>query len=207
MFPPLGLPRFAPLAPLSAAINHLLKQEPWARERLQAHSGKTLKFVMAPFELHLTVTAEGYVELAPGGAEHAVQIELPLAALPELLGQAFTPGAPAITRRIRLDGDAEFAQTVSFLVQNLRWEFEEDLSRIVGDAAAHGIAGSARSLVAATRSANEKLAANVAEYLLEEDPQLVRPRKIEALAKSVRTLRDDVARIEKRIDRLFDRGR
>jgi len=162
---------------------------------------------MAPFEARLSVTAEGYVELAPGGAEPAVQIELPLAALPELLAQAFTPGAPAITRQIKLEGDAEFAQTVSFLVQNLRWEFEEDLSKVVGDAAAHGIAGSAKSFVAAARAANEKLAANVAEYLLEEDPQLVRPRKIEALAESVRTLRDDVARLEKRIDRLSNLGR
>jgi ubiquinone biosynthesis protein UbiJ len=200
-FPPAGLP-FSPLALLPTAINHLLAQEPWARDTLRLHSGKTAEFVMAPFELRLKATADGLVELCRESAQADVRIELPLAELPRALAEALTPGAAPVTRQIKIEGDADFAQAVSFLVQNLRWEPEEDMSKWVGDAAAHGIAKRARGAAEQLRTAHEKLAGNVAEYLLEENPQLVRPRKVDALSESLRVLRDDLARLEKRIDRL-----
>ena len=43
-----------------------------------------------------------------------------------------------------MQGDAEFAQEVSFLARNLTWDVEEDLSRVVGDIAAHRIVQGAR---------------------------------------------------------------
>ncbi len=188
----------SPLVLLPQAINHLLKQEPWAREKLLPYAGKTLKLVVSPFDLSLSVTEEGYAELAKPEAEHAVRIELPLSALPQIVMQ----GRPAAMRQMKLEGDADFAHTVSFLVENLRWEVEEDLSKVVGDALAHRMTTDARSFVTQAKAAQEKLAANIAEYWLEENPQLVRPRSVNSFAEQVRTLRDDVARLEKRVERL-----
>lgn len=188
----------SPLALLPQAINHLLNQEAWAREKLLPHAGKTLKLVVSPFDLSLSVNEEGFAELAQTDAPHAVRIELPLSSLPQILVQ----GRPAAMRQMKLEGDADFAQTVSFLVENLRWEVEEDLSKVVGDTLAHRMTTDARSFVKQAKTAQEKFAANVAEYWLEENPQLVRPRSVESFAEQVRTLRDDVARLEKRVERL-----
>ena len=47
----------------------------------------------------------------------------------------------AAMRDVRLAGDAEFAQALAFVLQNLRPEPEEELSRFVGDAAAQRIVG------------------------------------------------------------------
>lgn len=195
-----GLP--SPLTLLPPAINHLLKQEAWARDKLLPHAGKTLTFVVAPFTLSLSVTTEGLVALATPDALADVQITLPLSTLPQVLAQ----GTPAAMRQMKLEGDADFAQTVSYLTENLRWEVEEDLSKVVGDMAAHRIATDAKKLAAQARSAQEKITASMAEYWLEENPQLVRPRDVDTLAEQLRTLRDDVARMEKRIDRLNRNG-
>lgn len=144
-----------------------------------------------------------------------LRIEVPWSALPSALvssvqsvAQSSAHASPreaasaALMRQVRLEGDAEFAQAISAVANNLRWDIEDDLSKVVGDVAATRLSGAARKVGGEIRAAQRKLAGNVAEYLLEENPQLVRPRSVDALAEAIRILRDDLARLEKRVDRL-----
>jgi ubiquinone biosynthesis protein UbiJ len=188
----------SPLTALPGVLNHILARETWAKQQLQPHSGKTLKLVLAPFELLLAVTPEGLVRSAEKGAEAHVSIELPLARLGMVLAQ----GPSAALREVKLSGDAEFAQAVSLVAQNVRWDYEEDLSKLVGDVAARRLTATATAVAREAERSAGRLAENLAEYFLEEDRQLVRPRSILALGDAVRVLRDDLARLEKRIDRL-----
>jgi ubiquinone biosynthesis protein UbiJ len=187
----------SPLAALPAALNHILAREPWARQQLVEHAGKTLRLTLAPFALSLTLDTEGLVRLAESDAVPNVSIELP----PGSLGAIFVQGPNSALRQVKLEGDAEFAQAVSLVAQNVRWEFEEDLSRVVGDIAARRLTRTAQEAARQVRLGAARAGENLAEYLLEEDPQLVRPRQVRALADAVRTLRDDLARLEKRIER------
>jgi ubiquinone biosynthesis protein UbiJ len=53
---------------------------------------------------------------------------------------------------VDIQGDVQLAAEVAWLVDNVRWDVEEDLSRVVGDAAAHTLvrmAGSAAQAVKA----------------------------------------------------------
>ena len=187
-----------PLDALPAAINHMLAAEPWARAQLAPHANMTLHVVMAPFTVCLSVAPNGTVARAAAGCAPDATVTLASSALP----RALAGGADAAMRDMRLEGDAEFAQAVSLVARHLRWDVEEDLSKVVGDAAAHRIVGGARAVAARFSETNEKFAANVSEYLLEENPQLIRPRAVRAFADSVRVLRDDIARLEKRVERL-----
>ena len=81
------------------------------------------------------------------------------ASLPQLL---FEP--KAALRNVRLEGDGEFAQTLSHVLQNLRPEPEEDLARFVGDAAAVRIVALLRAALADAREAGSRLAATTADY-------------------------------------------
>ena len=200
-FPRLPLPILPfpnPLDALPAAINHLLAAEPWARAQLLPHVGKTLHVVVQPFTVSLSVAVDGTVLRAASTATADTTLTLPYSALPRML----TGGADAVMRDLRLDGDAEFAQAVSMLAKNLRWDVEEDLSKVVGDAASHRVVSAARWAGGEIRQTNQRMAATVTEYLLDENPQLVRPRAVEILADGVRALRDDLARLEKRLERL-----
>ena len=52
---------------------------------------------------------------------------------------------------VRIVGDVQFAAEINWLVDNVRWDLEEDLSRIVGDAPAHAMGEGARRMVDALR--------------------------------------------------------
>lgn len=188
----------SPLDALPAAINHMLAAEPWARAQLVPHIGKTLHLVVRPFTIRLAVEPDGAIARASTTAPADTTVTLPYSAVARLLAG----GREAVMRDMRLDGDADFAQAVSLLATNLRWDVEEDLSKVVGDGASHRLVSAARRASGEIKRTNERVVAGVSEYLLEENPQLVRPRAVDSLATGVRQLRDDLARLEKRMDRL-----
>lgn len=181
-----------------AILSRLVEREAWARERLAPFAGKVARLRLAPLpDLAIEILEAGYVGPAHEAAEPAVTLTLSPAAVPLLFVRP-----DAAMRDVRVEGDADLAKAIDFLFRNLRWDVEEDLSRIVGDVAAHRMAGAARSLAAWQREAAERLGQNVAEYLKEEGGLLVYPYEVEQFGREVEGLRDSVERLEKRVERI-----
>jgi ubiquinone biosynthesis protein UbiJ len=180
-----------------ATINHLLAQEPWARRDLALHAGKVACIDTGAVALRLRVLADGLLDTPPDDAPASVTIRVKLSDLP-LIAQhrerAFS--------YVKLDGDAEFANAISNLSKSLRWEAEHDLEKVVGPIAAVRMVAGARSVFDTLRSGHQKLAENVAEFLLDEKPVLLRPQAVEAFSTDVTRLRDDVERAAKRLAKL-----
>ena len=105
-------------------------------------------------------------------------------------------------RAVDVSGDARLAAEVRWLVRHLRWDVEEDLSRLVGDVAAHRLAQGARDLLAWHSDALARLAEAFADYVTEENRMVVARAEHESFAAAVSRLRDAVERLEKRIGRL-----
>jgi ubiquinone biosynthesis protein UbiJ len=105
-------------------------------------------------------------------------------------------------REVEMQGDAELAQEISFLARHLTWDVEEDLSRVVGDIAAHRLVGGARALRGFGREAVLRTAQGAAEYWTEESPLIASRVKVEGFIRDVAELRDAVERLGKRIDRI-----
>jgi ubiquinone biosynthesis accessory factor UbiJ len=185
------------MAPAVAAINHLLSQEAWARDALAMHAGKEANIDAGTVALRMRVAADGMVELSESEEPANVTIRVKLADLP-LIAQ----NRERAFSYVKIEGDAEFANTISQLGKGLRWEAEHDLERFIGPIAATRIVGGARSVFDAALSGQKKVAENVAEYFLEEKPLLIRPVMVEDFAGEVSRLRDDVERTAKRIARL-----
>jgi ubiquinone biosynthesis protein UbiJ len=53
---------------------------------------------------------------------------------------------------IRIEGDVQLAAEVNWLIDHVRWDPEEDLARLIGDAPAHTLAQNAKRAVDALRS-------------------------------------------------------
>ena len=186
----------------AATLNHLLAREDWARERLVPFAGRTVEFRLPPLpEIRLAILETGLVAAADAASPCDLVVSIPPAVVQRALA-----GDEAAVREIVIDGDTELARAVEFLFRNLRWDAEEDLSRVVGDIPAHRIAETGRAFVAWQREAGERLARNFAEYWTEEDPLLARPADVRRFGDDVDALRDDVERLEKRIARLSERG-
>ncbi|MES2323782.1 MAG: SCP2 sterol-binding domain-containing protein [Pseudomonadota bacterium] len=185
------------MAPAVAAINHLLAQESWARDALALHAGKEACIDAGSIALRMRVTRDGMLETSNGEATPAVTIRVKLADLP-LIAQ----NRERAFSYVKIEGDAEFANTISQLSKGLRWEAEHDLERLMDPIVATRLVGGARSLFDSALATQHKLAENMAEFLTEEQPVLVRPVMVDDFASEVSRLRDDVERSAKRIARL-----
>lgn len=188
-------------APAVATVNHLLAQEAWARASLMRFAGKTACISTEQLSGHLRlcmrVARDGMLESAEADDVPSVTIHVKLSDLPLILqnsDRAFS--------YVRIDGDAEFANTISQLSTGLRWDAEHDLERLIGPVGAARVVGGARGAFGAASSAGRRLAENVAEFLLEEKRVLVRPNHVDGFAGEVSRLRDDVERSAKRIAKL-----
>jgi ubiquinone biosynthesis protein UbiJ len=185
-------------SPLAVALNHLLEAEAWARERLVRFAGEALELRAAPLPaLRFTVTARGLLEPAPPGVQPSLVLSLGPATL-----AAVARGEEHFLRAAELEGDARFAAEVLHLVRHLRWDFEEDLARLVGDVAAHRMADLMRRAADASLDAGRRLGQGFMEYAVEEAGLLVPRAEYEQHAAALARLRDALERLEKRIERL-----
>jgi len=181
-----------------AGLNHLLSQQRWAAERLRAFSGLSVEFRCPPFpELRVRILESGLLERAERPVASSLVVTLKPAALPLLIGRDETA-----LKHVDVEGSAELAGTVQYLARHLNWDVEEDLSRVFGDVVAHTLASQSKAFAAWQREAATRLAENLAEYWTEEQPLIARASDVEKFCREVDTLRDDLARVEKRIGRL-----
>jgi ubiquinone biosynthesis protein UbiJ len=186
-----------------AALNHLLEQQPWAAERLKSFAGQGVEFRCPPYpDLRVRITDSGLLDRARAETASALVVKLTPGALPFLLARDET-----VRKRVEIEGSADLAGAVDYLFGHLSWDFEEDLSRVFGDIVAHRLASGGKAFVAWQRDAALRLAESLAEYWTEEQPLLARPAEVQNFCRSVDMLRDDVARIEKRIEHLSASGK
>ena len=140
------------MRPVAAVINHLLAQEPWAQARLLAHRDKTACIDAGLAQLMLTVTGDGFLKEAGENAVPAVTIHVKLSDIPLILANR-----ERAVSYVKIEGDADFANAISQLSQSLRWDAEEDLSKVVGDIAATRIVSGTKSMISAAQTNFEKI--------------------------------------------------
>jgi ubiquinone biosynthesis protein UbiJ len=128
-------------------LNHVLMQEKEAQNRLLRKKGSVVHVRWGVFALDLLITPAGLVDRAP--AVDKPDLLLAVAAeSPGVVVQSVLAGkAPPV----KIEGDVQLAAELGWLADNLRWDMEEDLSRLIGDVPAHTLAGAARQALAGVR--------------------------------------------------------
>lgn len=139
--------------------NHVIAGEPVAAQRLREHAGRSLLLqpdgwptLLPPLPpLAFRVTPAGLFEWcgpdAPDSPDLRVGIDASNPAL--ALVRTLTGERP----RIEVAGDAQFATDINWLIDNLRWDIEDDLARVIGDAPAHELARLGGNMAQALREA------------------------------------------------------
>ena len=117
-------------------LNHVLMQEKEAMDRLVRQKGRIARVQWRAYSLSLVITPAGLLNLAPESAVPDLRLEVTDTS-PITLAQAALRGdKPAI----RIEGDVQLAAEINWLVDHVRWDVEEDLARVIGDAPAHTLA-------------------------------------------------------------------
>ncbi len=115
-----------------------------------------------------------------------------------------TSGDPDAIRRgdIQLEGDIATVQAFQKLLAFAKPDPEEELSRIIGDEAANQLGNLARGVGEWGRDARDTMTGNLREYLQEESGDVPSRYEVERFGKAVGKLRDDVDRLEARLEQL-----
>jgi ubiquinone biosynthesis accessory factor UbiJ len=196
--PPISQRIAAQLArPVLAFANHLIAAEPQAEAELAPHAGKHFAVSLNAHELpRLRVSAVARLELAVDEDKPPhLRVQIDTAQALKLLAEGKSPAAAAT-----ISGEAGFAQSVGWLFANLRWESGADLARLIGEAPAQMIEDALKAAAKNLRETAQGASGMLKRGLDDSRAPLLNQSGIAGLRADVRSLRDDIARLEQRIE-------
>jgi ubiquinone biosynthesis accessory factor UbiJ len=145
----LPMPGFLALAAMERAIllaNHVLAGEEIATQKLRGHAGRCIQLEVldvpaplpVPQPIVFKVTPAGLLEWCGGQTADRVDLHVRVdASNPAgMLARMLAGERP----QVDVQGDAAFATDLNWLIDNLRWDVEDDLARLLGAIPAHQIA-------------------------------------------------------------------
>ena len=195
-------PLEALLRPIADTLNRNIAETTPARELANKLDGSSVGIRVRDTSLAMYfVFNEETVNLTTEFAEEPdVVIGGSLITLARMMGGG---GESAIrSGDVELTGDAATAQRFQKLLEFAKPDIEEEMSRYIGDIAAHRIGELARGVGDWARETRATMRDNVREYLQEENRSLPTRYEVEKFAEDVGVLRDDVERVAARLDRL-----
>ena len=172
---------------------------------LARHAGKVILLSMPIGKLCFELTTDGSLVSLSNVDAPSLELEVSPEVLSALAGGPSNLREQAM-KSVKITGDADLAQLLGRLAGQIRWEYEEDLARFIGDAPANFAVRQGKKFISAGKSAATDLLENVVEYVSEERKVLLNKRDFKIRKNELSALRDAVDRIEKRIQLLERKG-
>ena len=192
-----------PLSLLEAAFNNYLALDPEAPEKLTAFDGKIICIDIRGLNkrIYLLINGSKISVVKQHDAEPDATITGSPAALFKL--GVHRDSAPLFfAGEVEIRGDTRLGRQFKSLLADMEIDWEEHLSRLIGDIAAHRVAGLFNELKEWGESVTGNFADDVGEYLQEESRDVVSGAEMGMFYQQVDKLRDDTERLKARIDRL-----
>ena len=189
-------------APLAALLNRGIADSSSARALCHELEGKSLDLQLDPPGIHARLTAAGDELQITTQTEAEADASLKgglLGFSRLLLGDA---QAVLHSGDVRLSGDTEIAQKFQSLLEFARPEPEEELSRLIGDVAAHQAGQAARGFASWAGAVADSFSRSLTEYLQEERRDLPTRYEVDEVLSDVDRLANDMERAAARLQRL-----
>lgn len=177
---------------LEPALNKMLALDPATAVRLPALAGKPLKVVLTPLNSGITLKVDNHLLRFAGNDEPAA-ITL-TGSLQDFLQAAANRGELA-AGSLQVQGDVGAAQRWQQFFTDLQPDWEEELSKYLGDIAGPQLASLLRAFSGWLKQALAQVQQTGVEYLQEESRMLVAPAELQAFLAEVDRLRDDAERL------------
>jgi ubiquinone biosynthesis protein UbiJ len=182
-------------------INRALSDDPWAMKRLAGFAGATLRIAIADKPiLRYTIEPNGLLAAHEvfGDDEPSLSIDLPSDAASRFISH----GRHGILKAAKIRGNIDLANAVNDVLDNIRPDPEAFLASKIGDVAAHRTMGLFHSLKQGAARLMERMRDQFTEHVAEGHSVIMPNDEIARFMSDVDTLRNDVARLQQRIDRL-----
>lgn len=193
----------AVLATIEGSINHYISLDPEGAQRLATLHGRVILIEVTGFgtRLYLIPSTKG-IQLY---GDYAGEPDCVLRGTPMALarmGASRQKEDQLFSGEVQIEGDTHLAQALGDLVGGLEVDWEEQLSRLVGDGAARQVGDQVRSLGRWGRRTSDAFNADLKDYLQEEARLLPSRYEIQDFLDEVDQVRDGVERLAVRVERL-----
>lgn len=178
-------------------IQHLLAQNAWSAPLLKPFASQSVQLNFVLLKTTLVILENGSLAIAGETNVPDATITIP----PSLLLRLMAKDESA-RMQIKIDGDTHLATALGKVLSHVRWDYEDDLSKVIGDVPANKVGTFARETASTIRDTAINLTEMLSEYWQEEVPMLAKKRHVEQFNHEVDTLRADVERLEKRLQKL-----
>ena len=190
-------------AAIQTAVNQFLELDQNAKSQLRILAGKVLaiEFTDLPLKLYFIPTRDDLQIFSQ--YDGAVDTRLRGTSVQLLaMGGSARPGESLFKGAVSIEGDIDMGQRFQDILRSIDIDWEERLSYLVGDVAAHKLGNVARSFAQWGLQTALSLQDNLGEYLKYETNSVPARFEIDQFQHEVDTLRDDVERLEARIQRI-----
>jgi ubiquinone biosynthesis protein UbiJ len=197
------LPSSVLIRPILAALNHVLAQQVWAGDRLRTHAGRRvcieLDGPLGTVRAQCRISDRGLLESVSSGdsGSEGADVTLRLKASADSLSALFSRGVEGLAGHLRIEGDVMLAATVAEVARHLRWDVEEDLSRVVGDALAHRTVRSVRDQWSAAQGLADRSLKAMSRFWLDDPAGVVDRPRAQALDLRLQGLEAAVTALER----------
>jgi ubiquinone biosynthesis protein UbiJ len=147
--------------PAIGLANRVLEREDWARERLSAHAGRTVRMICGPMASTLAIAPSGM--LSPSQSAADLTLSIPPLRLPTLLAHP-----ERWTELVSVDGDAALAATLADLARTLPWFVEQAFASAFGPLIGTRLADAGRELLALPERAAQSFGESLSSYARDE---------------------------------------
>lgn len=118
------------------------------------------------------------------------------------LGLSADSGAVILETDTRIEGDVGLATKFSNILKNAHIDWEEILSKYVGDIVAHQSASITQTTVGWIKESAQAMNLNISEYLIEESKLSVSDSEVNYYLEQVDEIRSNADRLQARVNRL-----
>lgn len=186
------------IAAQETILNRYLSLDPESKENLRRLSGKVVRielglltyyWLFKPDLIYLNKDYNGPVDLILRGSTF------------DFLRMAFIKKDEAYTSiPLQVVGDIEFGKQFREFFLNLEIDYEEQLSKIVGDTLAYPMVQALKTIKLWARQNIESFGQNLTNYVQTEMNWLITDEELQLFFSDVDDLRDDCARLEARLE-------
>lgn len=192
------------LAALESAVNRCLRLDPATHRRVAQLSGKIIALELRGLNVTFYMLPHaGGIDLLGdyAGTPDTVISGAPFSLL--RLGFGEDERRLLFEGAVEVRGDMELGQRFERILRGLDIDWEEQLSRILGDVAAHQLGVMWRGARGWGIQGSNNLRRDVRDYLQEETHYLPRPEEVDAFTAAVDVLRADADRLAARVRRVY----
>ena len=194
---------------IEAAINALIDLDDNASARLSRYHGQVIAIALrgTGITFYFVPDQNGQLNLL-GSIEGEADATIEGSPLDLMRASDKSQGpAQLFAGHVTLSGDTELAHRFSEILGELHIDWEEQLSKLVGDVAAHEAGRAARDALHEGERIKGIWQQNLSEYLTEEARLLPHRFQVDAWLNDIEILRDDVERLAARVALLERKGK